>query len=247
MPAWTYGVFVWRELATDDVDAALGFYGELAGWKSKKVDMPNGPYHLLLSGETQVGGLMKLAAGVDMPPYWMSYLSVPDVDETLEQARRLGGQVVWGPVDVASVGRMGTIVDPYGAAFSVMKSVDGDTVRAETPEPGEFCWEQLATPDLAGAKAFYGAVLGWKAFPLPGSELEVFGFSQKPGEQAGSVVVGERAAWTTFIAVEALAPACERAIRLGGKVLSAKAVVPGIGTSSVIQDPQGAVVCLFKA
>ena len=74
MPAWTYGMFVWRELSTPDVDGALRFYGELAGWKSKKVDMPNGAYYLLLRGEKQVGGLMALAPGVDMPPYWMSYL-----------------------------------------------------------------------------------------------------------------------------------------------------------------------------
>ena len=50
----------------------------------------------------------------------------------------------------------------------------------------------------------------------------------------------------TFVAVEALGLACERATRLGGKVLSEKIVVPGVGTSSVIQDPQGAVSCLFK-
>ena len=246
MPAWTYGMFVWRELATHDVEAALGFYGEVAGWKSKKVDMPNGPYHLLLADESQVGGVMKLATGVDMPPYWMSYVSVSDVDLTLQHAQHLGGQVVWGPIDVTGVGRMGTVVDPRGAAFSVMKSVDGDTFPGDPPEAGEFCWEELATPDLSGAKAFYGAVLGWKTFPLRGTELEVFGVSEKRTEQAASLTPSPRAGWSTFVAVDALAPACERATRLGGKVLSEKIVVPGVGTSSVVQDPQGAVICLFK-
>ena len=77
MPAWTYGMFVWRELSTNDVDGSLRFYGELAGWKPKKVEMPNGAYYLLHKGDKQVGGLMALEQGVDMPPYWMSYVSVP--------------------------------------------------------------------------------------------------------------------------------------------------------------------------
>lgn len=249
MATWTYGMFVWRELATNDVDAALRFYGELVGWKSRKEELPNGPYYVLLAGEKQVGGLMKLAAGVDMPPYWMSYLSVPEVDEALGTAKRLGGEVVWGPVEVPDIGRMGTVVDPRGAAFSVMKASAGDPVSTGLPGRGEFCWEQLTTPDVAAAKTFYGEVVGWKSFPFPGTHFEMLGFGQKQGEQAASILAapaGERAAWSTFIVVDALEPACERTRRLGGKVLNAETVVPGVGAYSVIADPQGALICLFK-
>ncbi len=248
MPAWTYGMFVWRELSTSDVEGALRFYGELAGWKSQKVDMPNGAYHLLLKGEKQVGGLMALAQGADMPPYWMSYVSVPDVDASVEAAKELQGEVVWGPIDVDTVGRMATIVDPRGAAFSVMKATSGDPAFTP-PQPGEFCWEQLAAIDLAIARVFYSEVVGWKTTPMPGTPLEMFGIGTRQGEQAASLVPateGQPAGWLSFIVVDALAAACQRTIRLGGKVLSPEIVVPGVGSYAVIEDPQGARLGLFK-
>jgi predicted enzyme related to lactoylglutathione lyase len=248
MPAWTYGMFVWRELSTPDVDGALRFYGELAGWKSKKVDMPNGPYWLLLHGEKQVGGLMALAPGADMPPYWMSYLSVPDVDAAIATAKRLGGEVVWGPLDVEDIGRMATVVDPRGGAFSLMKASSGDPVFTP-PGPGEFCWEQLASSDLDTSRAFYAEVVGWKTMPFPGGQLETFGFGPRPGEQAATLLpVGTgQPGWMTFVVVDSLTAACARTVKLGGQVLSTETVVPGVGAYSVIRDPQGAVIGLFKA
>ena len=249
MPAWTYGMFVWRELSTSDVEGSLRFYRELAGWKSQRIDMPNGPYHLLFKDLKQVGGLMALAPGVDMPPYWMSYLSVPDVDAALAAAKRLGGEVVWGPLEVEDIGRMATVVDPRGGAFSLMKASKGDP-EFTPPVAGEFCWEQLASADPANAKSFYGEVVGWKAMAFPGGQLETFGFGPKPGEQAATLIAaapGMPMGWMSFVVVDALGPACERTVRLGGKVISAQRVVPGIGSYSVIQDPQGAVLGLFKS
>jgi hypothetical protein len=32
--------------------------------------------------------------------------------------------------------------------------------------PGTFCWADLATPDPAGAKAFYGGLFGWRFHDL---------------------------------------------------------------------------------
>lgn len=250
MPAWTYGMFVWRELSTSDVEGALRFYEQLAGWTSKRVEMPNGAYYLLHKGERQVGGLMALAPGVEMPPYWMSYLSVPDVDLAVDAAKRFGGEVVWGPIEVESIGRMATVVDPRGAAFSMMKAADGDPPYVGPPGPGDFCWEQLASPELSNARTFYSEVVGWRTIAAPSGDLETFGFGAGPGEQAATLVAvgsgGQPPGWLTFIVVESLGAACERTVKLGGQVLSAENVVPGIGAYAVVRDPQGAVLGLFK-
>lgn len=249
MATWNPGKFVWRELSTNDVEGALRFYGELAGWSSKKVEMPNGAYYLLMNGEQQVGGLMALAPGVDMPPYWMSYVSVADVDAAVGSAKDLGGEVVWGPLEVDDIGRMATVVDPRGGAISMMKATKGDPVRARSPSLGEFCWEQLGSPELANARTFYGAVMGWKVMAFPGGKLETFGVGPGPREQVATLLAAEGdkpAGWLSFIVVDSLGPACARTVRLGGSVVSAETVVPGIGSYSVIRDPQGALLGLFK-
>ena len=76
---------------------------------------------LLASGRS-VGGCMTLppeAAGV--PPHWMNYITVADCDGAARKAEGLGAKVVFGPMDVPSVGRFATLLDPQGAAVSIIK------------------------------------------------------------------------------------------------------------------------------
>ena len=117
----THGAFSWNELMTTDPDAALAFYTALFGWTVETMPMPDGPYHVVKADGTAVGGVMKLPEHAGpMPPCWGSYVTVNDVDATCAQAAALGGKVVFGPMDVPSVGRLAVIVDPQGAAISVM-------------------------------------------------------------------------------------------------------------------------------
>lgn len=248
MSNYTHGMFVWRELMTNDLEGSMKFFTGLLGWRVEQKMMPNGAYYLLHVGEKQVGGMMKIPDGADMPSYWMSYVSVPDVDQAMNTAQSLGGALVWGPLDVPGVGRMGTIVDPRGCPFSVMQSFAGDPPSSVAPEQGEFCWEHLRTPDAALSRSFYDSVLGWKAFPRPKSTLEVLGFGELPGEQAATmeaVAAGQALGWMTFVCVNSLKDACDKTRRLGGKVLNDKLELAGLGRYAAIADPTGAVTCLF--
>ena len=63
-PVYRTGHFVWRELMTSDTAASLRFYGEVLGWKSDAVKMPDGTeYNMLKAGETPVAAVV-LRAGV---------------------------------------------------------------------------------------------------------------------------------------------------------------------------------------
>lgn len=118
------GNFVWNELATSDVAAAVTFYTEVIGWTVQEVPMADGGvYHIFKQGEEMKGGLMSTAEieGATPPPHWMRYVGVDDVDATCEKVRTSGGEVVNGPFDVPNVGRMAVIQDPQGAVFSVMR------------------------------------------------------------------------------------------------------------------------------
>lgn len=250
MAAWTYGMFVWRELMSWEPSAALRFYGELVGWKSKPMQTSAGTYHLLQCGEKQVGGVLALGPESRAPTSWMSYLSVPDVDAAATVAKERGASVVWGPEDIPQVGRAATVLDPQGAIFSLLHAFDGDPAPLGPPGPGEFCWEQLHCQDFVKARDFYGALVGWKVFPAPDGATETFGFGERPGEQAASLVTPPphtTPGWLTFVTVDDLPAARARTVRLGGRVLIDSVPVPGVGTYAVIADPQGAVLGLFNA
>ena len=77
-------------------------------------------------GDAGIGGAM--APPMDgMPPFWGIYFAVADCDATVAKAKELGANVLNGPMDVPEVGRMAALMDPQGAAFSVIKNAGPTT------------------------------------------------------------------------------------------------------------------------
>lgn len=55
-----------------------------------------------------------------VPPHWMTYIAVDDVDVALERTTANGGEIRAPAFDVPGVGRIGVISDPSGAVVSLM-------------------------------------------------------------------------------------------------------------------------------
>jgi uncharacterized protein len=113
----------WNELMTPDVATAKTFYDALFGWKGETMEMGGGgpPYTVWMLGEGGIGGAMTPPME-GMPAFWGVYFAVADCDATVAKATELGAAVLNGPMDVPEVGRMAALVDPQGAAFSVIKN-----------------------------------------------------------------------------------------------------------------------------
>jgi predicted enzyme related to lactoylglutathione lyase len=113
----------WNELMTPDIDAAKSFYGALLGWKPETMNMGGDgpPYTVWMLGDGGIGGAMPPPMD-GMPAFWGVYFAVADCDATVTKAQELGAQVLNGPMDVPEVGRMAALMDPQGAAFSVIKN-----------------------------------------------------------------------------------------------------------------------------
>ena len=115
------GAFCWGELMTDNLDRAQPFYTKLFGWTTKVGSHEGSKYVEWMAGDKAIGGMMPIPPGVKMPPAWMAYFTVPDVDKAADAVKKSGGTVHMGPMDVPNVGRMATVADPQGAVFNVIK------------------------------------------------------------------------------------------------------------------------------
>ena len=241
-----HGRFVWRELMTTDLDKSRGFYGELFNWKIEDVDMGPMKYPMIHNDGRPQGGLMT----VQMPgqaPHWRSFISHNDVDEAARRVTSNGGQVVFGP-ETMGPGRAVIATDPSGAHLSLWHSTEGDAPLPERPSVGEFCWEDLMTPDADAVKDFYASVVGWTTEGFPGNEsITIF--------KSGDVMVGgintnapkgAPAHWLTYVVVESLSAARQRADRLGGTVMLEEVPVGDFGKISIIRDNVGAGIGLFE-
>lgn len=248
------GTVYWVELNTTDAGAARPFYQALFGWDATEVRTPQGaPYTMLQKGGRDVGGLQDLrdeerAQGA--PPHWMLFTCVEAADAAAEQARAQGGTVVAGPYDAADIGRMATLRDPEGAAFSVWEPT-GYAGLGLKDAPGALCWTELSARDAEGAAAFYGALFGWDASPTetPGGPYTMFSLGGT--DVGGMVTMSEEwgdmpAAWMPYFGIADLDAALEQVPELGGEVAVGPLEAEGVGRFAVVQDPQGAFLSVIQ-
>lgn len=115
------GEFCWNELMTSDTAQAKDFYGKLFGWTSQDFPMEHTTYTMLFQGEQPVAGMLPIPPqGVGtIPPHWMSYVLVSNLDEMVTKAKGLGAIVKVPPTQAGEFGRFSVIADPAGAIFSL--------------------------------------------------------------------------------------------------------------------------------
>jgi predicted enzyme related to lactoylglutathione lyase len=264
------GVPCWVDTSQPDPDAAVAFYTELFGWECEDVMPPDAPGHYyaarLRGGD--VAAISSQPEGAPPGATWNTYVWVTDADETTAKVRAAGGTVLAEPFDVMEAGRMAVFADPAGAAFSVWQAGRhrGATV---VNEPGSLNFNQLHTPDLDGARAFYGAVFGWDvlgvgrqlmwALPAYGDFLEQrtpgmrenmanMGAPARFQEVVASVTeigAGEPAHWGVTFAVDDADAVASRAVELGGRVVAGPVDGPWVRMAT-LTDPQGATFTASK-
>ncbi len=110
-----------------------------------------------------------------------------------------------------------------------------------TTAPGAPIWYELLTSDVAGATAFYNAVIGWTA--RSGEVMNDYHlFSTGTVEVAGLMACPpgmDRSAWLGYLAVEDVDATAAAVTAAGGACHLPPADIPGIGRFALLADPQG--------
>lgn len=249
------GSFCWVELGTTDQQAAKQFYGHLFGWTAN--DMPMGPdefYTMFKLNARDVAAAYKLRPGqlqMNVPPHWMLYIAVADVDTAAKRAADLGGTVIVAPFDVFTAGRMTVVQDPTGAIFSMWEAREHKGIQVQQEE-GAFCWADLLTKDRDRAAEFYSALFGWTIEKEDESQHhyyhvkngeEYIGGMPAPDQQ----LPGTTPHWSVYFQTANCEQQTAQAQSLGAKTLVANVKHENVGTLSIVLDPQGATFCLFQS
>ena len=240
----------WIDLGADP-DAAVPFYTGLFGWTAFSLGEEAGGYgFFLLDGKQAAGFGPQQNPG---PPVWSSYITVADVEAAAAAVTAAGGTVVMPPMDVMDAGRMAVCTDPQGAFFSVWQPL-ANVGCAVVNEPGAFCWSELNTRDVEGAKAFYAAVFGWTAetHDMPGSPMGSYTeFGLDGTSIAGMLPMPPMVPaevppfWLVYFAVDDADAAAAKAQELGGTLVMPLMDVPA-GRFALLQDPQGGMFSVIR-
>lgn len=110
---------------------------------------------------------------------------------------------------------------------------------------GSFCFAELHTADIEGAKRFYGDLLGWTTV-----DSKVAGYSLCQAD--GKDVAGLRrrpgpSRWIPFLSVPSAEAASGTALQAGAAIVAPPADTDGFARTAIVRDPAGGVVGLWEA
>lgn len=119
------GEVCWNELATSNVQAAKDFYGKVFGWQFTDHDMEECTYTMIKINEKEFGGIWSIPKDQEkeIPPHWMAYILVENVDGSLDKARNNGATIIKSATNVGDFGRFAIITDPTGAHIALWQSL----------------------------------------------------------------------------------------------------------------------------
>jgi predicted enzyme related to lactoylglutathione lyase len=233
------GSFCWIDLGTTDVTGAKAFYGELFGWEFEDRPAGDGEVYTLcrLQGRN-VAGIHRHDPEEGIG--WASSVAIDELEAVTSRAGELGATVLAEPFDVPGAGRTAVLRDPSGAVVSLWQP-RGHAGAGLVNEVGTWTWNELVTPDLPAATAFYAELFGWGVQDLPGA-------FPRTSFSLGDLLVGGGHApapqeepaprWTVAFRVADADQSAARARELGGSVPLPPMDIPA-GRFAIVADPAG--------
>jgi len=131
-----HGTICWHELYTRDPEKVKPFYAAMFGWSYDSMPMPQvgedageGEYLMMKRpDEVHFGGVQAMTSPQfeGVPPHWLTYIAVDDIEASTAKVETLGGEVKMGVTTVQGAGRFSVIADPGGAVFCLWQQTAMD-------------------------------------------------------------------------------------------------------------------------
>jgi len=251
------GNFFWYDVMTTDTKAAAKFYGDVVGWGTRDASEPGMTYTAFTLGERGVAGLMPIpedAKRAGVPPSWMGYILVDDVDEMAKRIVSEGGRLHKGPITVPGIIRFAVMADPQGAGFLIAAPLSQDAPPPLPPgAPGTVGWHELSALDGKSAFTFYENLFGWtRDQAIDMGPMGIYQLFKTGGEYAVGGIMTKPAQvpmpyWGYYFNVAGgIDAAIGRVNQNDGKILNGPIQVPGGSWIVQALDPQGAYFALVS-
>ena len=245
----THGTFVWHDLMTTNPQAAQTFYSHVAGFGTLPFEGADPPYTMFTVGGAPVGGVAQMDEGLrvaGVPPHWIPYVGVTDINGSAQQIAQLGGTIIVPVTEIPTIGHFAIAQDPQGATLAIYTSSNAQEQHSGPPRVGDVSWMELVTSDHTAAfNNFYSKLFQWKKlgeFDMgPLGQYLMYGQGDKTygGMMTKSPDMSSPPAWITYFHVKDVPQSVAVINKSGGKVVNGPEEVPGGDMVAQAIDPQG--------
>ena len=123
-PGPDVGSIGWTDLTVDAAEEVRDFYGEVVGWNHDAVEMDGYSDFSMTtptSGQTVAGICHARGNNAGLPPQWLIYINVADVEHSMQRCVELGGEILVPPRGGPEKARYCVIRDPAGAVAALFQ------------------------------------------------------------------------------------------------------------------------------
>ena len=249
----SHGRFVWYELVTTDIKAAIAFYTKVMGWGAWDASVPGKPYILFGDAKGAISALTQLpddAKQMGARPSWIGYVGVDDVDATAAAITRLGGAVHVPPTNASDISRFSIFTDPQAARLALFKWLKPgqDSSRRSRRHRAASAGTSCSPPTGEQAWAFYGELFGWQKEDAGAEEVGPYQLFSAGGRMIGGMLTKPATVpvpfWLYYFNVGDIDATAQRVKAGGGEILDGPFEVPGGSWIVRCTDPQGAIFAL---
>jgi hypothetical protein len=242
--AWPNGTPCWIDYGVPDVEGAKALYATVLGWTYDEGDPAYGGYLTCrVDGKAAAG--MAPQMDPNDPPRWTTYFATDDAAAAARRITESGGTVLVQPMEVGPMGTMVIALDPQGNPFGLWQAGQHTGVEIYN-EPGGLVWNEAAVENPDAARAFYGAVFGFRFDAVDGADgYTTFATDAGPLGGLGAAQPGHPTGWVTCFSVASADDAVAAVESAGGKVTMAAQDTP-FGRFAVVEDPWGAAFSVMQ-
>lgn len=117
-----FGAIAWVDLTVPNAEETKIFYEEIIGWKPEPVSM--GDYDDFnmtspLTGDPVTGICHAKGVNEELPPQWLVYITVANIEESVSKVEQMGGRIIKMPTSMGDFGKFSVIQDPAGAVCAL--------------------------------------------------------------------------------------------------------------------------------
>lgn len=121
------GRITWTDLTVPDAEPIRDFYSQVVGWSHESVDMGgyadfnmNSPEN----GETIAGICHARGENSQLPPQWLVYITIENLDMSLASCKQMAGKILVPPKEMKEYGRYAVIQNPAGAVCALFEPAE---------------------------------------------------------------------------------------------------------------------------
>lgn len=209
---------IFADLSTYTPQKTIAFYETIFEWKYYKSD----DYFVAHKEFNEIVGLYATPdkfKAMGMPHFWMTYIQVNDVEQTVKIAKEMGGIIEL--VELGSpIGKIALIRDPQGAGFTIY---EGDKLKTNREGGNALVWSEIHVSNAAKVIPFYEAIFNWKfekenpaTFKISNHKDEhIADIQEIPNEYKGKYEY-----WVCTFAVDNLEQKSKLILENGGELIS---------------------------